>query len=74
MKQFSTQLHPTYLSTVKDTFEDKPAFINRLIKVPVAIRTCSWYIAAAAETTDTLIATTRELRFPLCMNLLQRMI
>jgi len=30
----------------------KPAFIQRLIKVLVAIGTCFWYIAAAAETTN----------------------
>jgi len=34
----------------QNTFKDKPAFIKRLIKVLVA----SWYIAAAAATTDLL--------------------
>jgi len=34
----------------QNTFKDEPAFIKRLIKVLVA----SWYIAAAAATTDLL--------------------
>jgi len=32
----------------QNTFKDKPAFIKRLIK----LRTCLWYIAAAAATKD----------------------
>ena len=55
MKELRTTCSKGLEVSCQNRFKDKPTFIKRLIKVLVArnlVGNCSWYIAAAAETTD----------------------